>query len=139
LREHNKNLYWNLIWYFADYSLPYDFMVPYSGEDWLWNEFLHTNDHLVVRNKTRLDQMLREDGGYDRFCIYMEEKLKVAQKKEAAELQKKRAFSHSSSYYQFNANMHEGMTEVERRKGKKVKKIKKSESSLQPVNELRLS
>ena len=55
LREYNKNLYWNLIWYFAEYNLPYDFMVGYSGADQLWEEFIHTNDHLKVRNKTRVD------------------------------------------------------------------------------------
>jgi hypothetical protein len=58
LREYSKNIYWNLIWYFAEYNLPYDFLVPYSGEDQLWDAFIHTNDHLKVRNKTRVDQLL---------------------------------------------------------------------------------
>lgn len=32
LRDHNKNLYWNLIWYFAEFHLPYDFLVPYADD-----------------------------------------------------------------------------------------------------------
>ena len=105
LREFNKNIYWNLIWYFADYNLPYDFMVPYSNEDELWEQFIHTNDHLVVRNKTRLDQMLQQDGGYGRVIAYLDEKLKIAEKKEAAEQQKKRAVTYSMSYQQFGTTM----------------------------------
>ena len=63
MREYNKNIYWNLIWYFADNSLPYDFIVPYAGDDWIWHEFLHANDNLIVRNKKRLDNILGEEDG----------------------------------------------------------------------------
>jgi hypothetical protein len=54
LRDYNKNIYWNLIWYFAEYHLPYDFIVPYA-DDTLYEEFVKTNRHLIVRNKLRLD------------------------------------------------------------------------------------
>jgi hypothetical protein len=30
LKDYNKNIYWNLVWYFAEYGLPYDFLVPYE-------------------------------------------------------------------------------------------------------------
>jgi hypothetical protein len=133
IREFNKNIYWNLIWYFAEYNLPYDFMVPYSGEEQLWEEFIHANDHLVVRNKTRFDQMLREDGGSERALLYLEEKLKIAEKKEAAELMKKKPLPlhHSITYQQFGTAeaISESWNSSEKRKGKKVKKVKKSESS----------
>ena len=74
LREHNKNLYWNLVWHFADGHLPYDFMVPYAGDEELWDEFIHTNDHLHVRNKTRLDQIIKnqEGGSIENYIKYVE-------------------------------------------------------------------
>jgi hypothetical protein len=55
LREYNKNIYWNLIWYFAEHHLPYDFIVPYANDEPLWEDFTHTNDHISVRSKARLD------------------------------------------------------------------------------------
>lgn len=76
LREYNKNIYWNLIWYFADNHLPYDFLVPYAGDDWLWEEFLHANDHIKVRNKVRLDQIVRREGGIENYVRYIEERVK---------------------------------------------------------------
>lgn len=30
LREYQKVLYWNLIWYFTQINLPYEFIVPYA-------------------------------------------------------------------------------------------------------------
>ena len=76
LREYNKNIYWNLIWYFADNHLPYDFIVPYANDEDVWAEFLHTNDHLSVRNKVRLDQMLKREGGVENYLRFVEERLK---------------------------------------------------------------
>ena len=32
LRDYNKNIYWNLIWYFSENKLPYDFLVPYADD-----------------------------------------------------------------------------------------------------------
>jgi hypothetical protein len=54
LKEYNKNIYWNLIWYFAEYGLPYDFIVPYE-DNTEFDAFLHSNPHIKVRNKLRLD------------------------------------------------------------------------------------
>ena len=71
LRKFNKNIYWNLIWYFADNHLPYDFLVPYSDES-LWEEFEHVNDHLIVRNKVRLDQLMRREGGIENYIRYVQ-------------------------------------------------------------------
>ena len=76
LREYNKNIYWNLIWYFADKHLPYDFLVPYANDEEVWEEFLHTNDHLKARNKVRLDQMLSREGGIDSYIHLIEERLR---------------------------------------------------------------
>jgi hypothetical protein len=55
LREHNKNIYWNLIWYFADNHLPYDFMVPYAGDDWLQDLIKNSTPQVMVRNRVRMD------------------------------------------------------------------------------------
>jgi hypothetical protein len=30
MRESNKHVFWNLIYYFNDYSLPFDFILPYE-------------------------------------------------------------------------------------------------------------
>ena len=30
LRETNKQVFWNLIYYFNDYVLPFDFILPYE-------------------------------------------------------------------------------------------------------------
>lgn len=93
LREHNKNIYWNLVWYFADNHLPYDFIVPYANDEELWAEFLHTNDHLKARNKVRLDQMLSREGGVDNYIRLIEERLR----KELALQESERQATRSSS------------------------------------------
>ena len=30
MRESNKHIFWNLIYYFNDYHLPFEFMLPYE-------------------------------------------------------------------------------------------------------------
>lgn len=30
MRSDNKNLFWNMIYYFNDYFLPFDFILPYE-------------------------------------------------------------------------------------------------------------
>lgn len=30
IREHNKHIFWNMIYYFNDYQLPFDFILPYE-------------------------------------------------------------------------------------------------------------
>ena len=80
LREYSKNIYWNLIWYFADNHLPYDFLVPYAGDDWLWHDFIHANDHIVVRNRVRVDQLLSREGGIESYIRLVEERAKKEQK-----------------------------------------------------------
>lgn len=30
MRTDNKNLFWNMIYYFNDYFLPFDFILPYE-------------------------------------------------------------------------------------------------------------
>jgi hypothetical protein len=75
LRDYNKNIYWNLIWYFADNHLPYDFIVPYA-DDTIFEDFLNCNNHLVVRNKMRLDQLVMREGGIDNYINYIEERVK---------------------------------------------------------------
>ena len=80
LREYSKNIYWNLIWYFADNHLPYDFLVPYAGDDWLWHDFIHANDHIVVRNRVRVDQLLSREGGIESYIRLVEERAKKEHK-----------------------------------------------------------
>jgi len=29
LRRYNSTLFWNLLYYFSEFELPYDFMLPY--------------------------------------------------------------------------------------------------------------
>jgi len=31
MREFHKQVYWNLIWYFTEIKVPYEFLIPY---DW---------------------------------------------------------------------------------------------------------
>ena len=30
MRESNKHIFWNLIYYFNDYHLPFEFLLPYE-------------------------------------------------------------------------------------------------------------
>jgi len=30
IRVHNKHIFWNMIYYFNDYQLPFDFILPYE-------------------------------------------------------------------------------------------------------------
>ena len=30
MREFNKQVFWNMIYYFNDYQLPFDFILPYE-------------------------------------------------------------------------------------------------------------
>ncbi len=30
MREYNKHLFWNLVYYFNDYHLPFEFILPYE-------------------------------------------------------------------------------------------------------------
>lgn len=66
MKEYNKNIYWNLIWYFAEFDLPYDFLVPYEDES-LFEEFLDVNSHLKSRNKLRLENLVKREGGVDLY------------------------------------------------------------------------
>ncbi len=75
MRDYNKNIYWNLVWYFAEFHLPYDFIVPYA-DDSLYEEFLKTNRHLVVRNGLRLDALVIREGGIDNYIRFVEELVK---------------------------------------------------------------
>ena len=79
LRDYNKNIYWNLIWHFADSHLPYDFLVPYA-DDSLLDEFRTVNQHLVVRNKMRLEQLVRREGGVDNYIRYVGERIEKERK-----------------------------------------------------------
>ena len=50
--------------------------MPYANDEEVWEEFLHTNDHLKARNKVRLDQMLSREGGIDSYIHLIEERLR---------------------------------------------------------------
>ena len=55
-------------------------MVPYAGDDWLWHDFIHANDHIVVRNRVRVDQLLSREGGIESYIRLVEERAKKEQK-----------------------------------------------------------
>ena len=52
MKEHHKNIYWNLIWYFSEFEYPYDFLVPYEDES-IYQEFLRISNQVKARNKLR--------------------------------------------------------------------------------------
>ena len=54
--------------------MPYDFLVPYAGDDGLWHDFIHANDHIVVRNRVRVDQLLSREGGIESYIRLVEER-----------------------------------------------------------------
>ena len=60
--------------------MPYDFLVPYAGDDWLWHDFIHANDHIVVRNRVRVDQLLSREGGIESYIRLVEERAKKESK-----------------------------------------------------------
>ena len=71
LKDYNKNIYWNLVWYFAEFNLPYDFIVPYEDLS-IYEELLRTNKHCRVMKKLRLDQQVNKAGGVEQY-IQMKE------------------------------------------------------------------
>jgi hypothetical protein len=54
LRDSNKNIYWNLVWYFAEFHLPYDFIVPYADNS-RYMDFMNANNHLKLNVQLRVD------------------------------------------------------------------------------------
>jgi len=55
-------------------------LVPYAGDDWLWHDFIHANDHIVVRNRVRVDQLVSREGGIESFIRLVEERAKKESK-----------------------------------------------------------
>jgi hypothetical protein len=92
LREHNKNIYWNLIWYFADNHLPYDFMVPYAGDDWLQDLIKNSAPQVMVRNRVRMDQLLRQEGGLEQYIRLIEQRARKEHRIMLAEAEKTGSF-----------------------------------------------
>ncbi|CDW84381.1 UNKNOWN [Stylonychia lemnae] len=53
MRQENKNLFWNIIYYFNDYSLPFDFILPYEDT----SEF--DLDYEQLKNTAQLVKVLQ--------------------------------------------------------------------------------
>jgi hypothetical protein len=65
LRTKNKQIFWNLIYYFNDYQLPFEFILPYEDTNQFdidYEEFKRTGDrvkvHLAVE---KLDEIREVD------------------------------------------------------------------------------
>lgn len=58
LRSDYKQLFWNLIYYFNDYTLPYDFLLPYEDDD----ESFEINDDPPVEFTQRKPQRVLKEG-----------------------------------------------------------------------------
>ena len=71
LRDFNKDLFWNLVYYFNDYSMPFDFLLPYESMP---------EEHKVVpekevgkgivsgRGKDMGDEVIVEEDEEDKMC-----------------------------------------------------------------------
>ncbi len=70
IRDSFHNVFWNLIWHFADQSLPYDFLVPYEDTR-LYEGFLRVNDHLKITTHERMDQKVQRLG-IEKYLKYRE-------------------------------------------------------------------
>ena len=49
-------------------------MVPYEDTS-LYDEYVKVNQHLVVRNKLRLPELVNKVGGIDKYIEFMEANL----------------------------------------------------------------
>lgn len=49
MRSDNKNLFWNMIYYFNDYFLPFDFILPYEEFDKGYEELRKTASLVKVQ------------------------------------------------------------------------------------------
>ena len=62
MRESNKHIFWNLIYYFNDYHLPFEFMLPYEDTktfDMQYEELKRTAALVKVQiQKDRIDEDL---------------------------------------------------------------------------------
>lgn len=76
LKEYNKNIYWNLIWYFAELKLPYDFIVPYSDTT-AYDEYLQSNKHIKVYWKLRLEEHVKKLGGIEEYIKFKEAEVRA--------------------------------------------------------------
>lgn len=62
MRESNKHIFWNLIYYFNDYHLPFEFLLPYEDTktfDMQYEELKRTAALVKVQiQKDRIDEDL---------------------------------------------------------------------------------
>lgn len=76
MKEFSKNLYWPLIWYFAEFQLPYDFLVPYQDTS-LMEEYYKVNQHMKVMKKYRLEDHVKHFGDLDKYIDYAAEQIQL--------------------------------------------------------------
>ena len=65
MRESNKHVFWNLIYYFNDYLLPFDFILPYEDNkefDLQYDELKKTAQAVRVHQmKNDMDEVIEEE------------------------------------------------------------------------------
>jgi len=60
-------LYWNLIWYYTQIQLPYEFLVPYDIiYEIALNELKKSSEHIQIKRKIRFNEQI-EIKGVDNF------------------------------------------------------------------------
>lgn len=63
LRVSHEIIYWNLIWYFTQIQLPYEFLVPYDELfDIVVKEFKKSSKKEDVRRKKTLNELIKQKG-----------------------------------------------------------------------------
>lgn len=69
MRLDNKNLFWNMIYYFNDYYLPFDFILPYEDTtefDMGYDELKRTASLVkVFQVKDDIEEVVEDEFGDD--------------------------------------------------------------------------